>query len=108
MEPDRRRVTAGDLLGFEAGETYQLWENYKNISKYAEKYQGDEREIYKLLWKHLLYWQEEIPGQLVSYKGDVRPNQNRLPRNARIVSAHGKPRPHEINTEWIKSCWWGK
>jgi hypothetical protein len=108
MEPDRRRVTAGDLLGFEAGETYQLWENYKNISKYAEKYQGDEREIYKLLWKHLLYWQEEIPGQLVSYKGNVRPNQNRLPRNARIVSAHGKPRPHEINAEWIKSCWWGK
>lgn len=53
-------------------------------------------------------WQEEIPGQLVSYKGDVRPNQNRLPRNARIVSAHGKPRPHEINAEWIKSCWWGK
>lgn len=104
----RGRVTAGDLLGFEAGETYSLWENYKAISKYVEKYKGDEREIYKLLWKRLLYWQEELPGQLVSYKNDIRLNGNRLPRNARIVSAHGVPRPHEIKAEWIHSCWWGK
>ena len=108
MEADSRRVTAGDLLGFTAGETYQLWENYKAISKYAEKYQGDEREIYKLLWKKLLYWQEEIPGQLVSYKKDIRINRDRMPKNARIVSMHGKPRPHETTVQWLKDCWWGK
>lgn len=102
-----RRVTAGDLLGFEAGETHQLWENYKAISKYVEKYNGDEREIYKLLWKHLLYWQEELPGQLVSYKLDIRANRDQLLPNARIVSVHGRPRPHELKLAWVQKHWWG-
>ena len=108
MEPGRRRVTAGDLLGFEAGETYSLWEQYKSISKYAEKYEGDEREIYKLLWRRLLFWQEELPGQLVSYKNDVlvrNPSMLPFPDNARIISMHGKPRPHEAKEAWISKYW---
>ena len=68
-----RRVTAGDLLDLKQVNPINCG-RITRIFKYAEKYQGDEREIYKP-WKHLLYWQEEI-GQLVS--GDAT-NQNRLP-----------------------------
>ncbi len=104
-----KRTSGGDLLGFEAGVTYQLWENYKNISKFVEKYDGDEREVYDLLWRRkMLFWEEELPAQLVSYKRHVRRNNDCLPPNARIVSMHGRPRPHETKLDWIDKHWWGK
>lgn len=104
-----KRTSGGDLLGFQAGETYQLWENYKAISKYVEKFDGDEREIYDMLWRRkMLFWDDELPGQLVSYKRHVRRNNNKLPENACIVSMHGKPRPHEIRLDWLNKHWWNK
>jgi hypothetical protein len=36
-------------------------------------------------------WQDLLPGQLVSYKCDVRGRS--VPSNARVVYFHGKPRP---------------
>lgn len=58
-------------------------------------------------------WQEALPGYVVSYKRDIAnkgmPGWNSersrgngtLPEGARIVSFHGKPRPREIELEWI-------
>jgi hypothetical protein len=40
---------------------------------------------------------------VLSYKRHVR--RKGLPANARIVSCHGKPRPHEINERWAKENW---
>lgn len=110
MELYGARTSGGDLLGFEAGQTYDLYANYKHIVKYLErKYDGDEREVYDLLWRRkMLFWQEEIPNQMISFKRHVRTNNYVLPDNARIVSMHGKPRPHEVNFDWIQKHWWGR
>lgn len=48
-------------------------------------------------------WQEELPGQIVSYKAHVRKAQHPIergdgtvPENARVVCFHGRPRPREV------------
>lgn len=108
MEPMRgRRMSAGDLLGFEAGETYGLWKNFLNTLTFMEGHaDGDERIVYNTLWKNRLkFWQEELPGQFISFKREVHLNRGVVPRNARVVTFHGKPRPHEVTADWVKECW---
>lgn len=39
-------------------------------------------------------WQDVLPGQVVSYKADVRKTE--MPPNARVVVFHGKPRPWHL------------
>lgn len=50
-------------------------------------------------------WNQLYPGQVISYKQHVRGKSGVLPYNARIVSCHGRPRPHEINQGWAKRNW---
>lgn len=46
-----------------------------------------------------------VPGQVISYKRDVR-RQDVLPADARVVSFHGKPRPHQLpDDHWIRQHW---
>lgn len=47
------------------------------------------------------FWQDALPGQLVSYKKHAR---DKLPDNARIVKFHGKPRPHQV-VGWAGDLW---
>jgi hypothetical protein len=44
------------------------------------------------------------PGQIVSYKAHVVDHPKALER-ARIVYFHGKPKPHQVEDEWIKQHW---
>lgn len=60
-----------------------------------------------------LRWQDEYPGQVVSYKANVASawmegytepfssGNGELPDDARIVCFHGFPRPWEVELEWI-------
>ena len=100
-----QRLSGGDTLGFEAGSTDYLWEILKTRTRDVEQFTGGrERFVYREWAKEIKYWHEEFPGQLVSYKAHVRPT-GKLPHNARVVSCHGVPRPHEINEPWAKECW---
>lgn len=46
-----------------------------------------------------------VPGQIVSYKRDVR-RQGRIPADARVVSFHGRPRPHDLAADdWMREHW---
>ena len=97
-------LSGGDLLGFKAGETAWIWERYASDPSAVERFTGGrERYVYRHWCKELRYWQEELPGQLVSYKHHVR--RGGLPANARVVSCHGNPRPHEIDEPWINKHW---
>jgi hypothetical protein len=42
------------------------------------------------------FWQDKLPGQVVSYKVHVKGKG--VPANARVVCFHGKPKPREL--EW--------
>jgi hypothetical protein len=51
-------------------------------------------------------WQKFTPGQVVSYKFDIKNKFIiRKPAEARIISCHGFPRPHQLETKWAKQYW---
>lgn len=48
------------------------------------------------------YWQDILAGEIVSYRFECR---NHLPPEARLVSCHGLPKPHEIKEPWFRQLW---
>lgn len=62
---------------------------------------GDQRWL-ELTVPRADYWQDELPGQLVSYKAHCR---NGLPHNARVVCFHGRPNPDEVKDSWVLEHW---
>lgn len=51
----------------------------------------------------IAFWQDELPGQLVSYKNDCRRG---LPANARLVCLHGQPKQCDFpEGHWVRDCW---
>ncbi len=64
---------------------------------------GDQRWL-EFSAKGAHYWQDLLPGQLVSYKVHCQ-QQGKLPDNARILCFHGKPDPHEVTDSFVTDNW---
>ncbi|MCG8325167.1 MAG: hypothetical protein MI673_06590, partial [Thiotrichales bacterium] len=62
---------------------------------------GDQRWL-ELTVQDYDYWQDLLPGQLVSYKVQKKEG---LSDDARIVVFHGKPDPHEVEDQWVVDNW---
>jgi hypothetical protein len=99
-------LSGGDLLSFGVGDTCYLYERYKQDPRDVERWTGGrERFVYREWANPIDYWQRILPGQIVSYKNHMITTQ-KVPQNARLVSCHGNPRPHEMmNMDWIKEHW---
>jgi len=101
----------GDMVSFMAGFGHEkIWEQIiKNRGKIEKLTKGDERLVYKELlnWKEFDYWQTRYPGQYISYKRHIKEKGLDMPpKNARLISFHGRPRPHEcLEVQWIKKNW---
>jgi len=94
----------GDMISFRpSAETDLLWQELKDDPKGCEQKTGGRERWYirERLTPDL--WQEVVPGQIASWKNHMQSGQ--VPQNARIVSCHGYPRPHEINQDWIREHW---
>ena len=63
---------------------------------------GDQLVIGSLIPKWGVF-QKEFPGQVVSYKQHCR--NKGIPRGAKVICFHGKPRPHEVSDGWMKEHW---
>ena len=66
---------------------------------------GDQEYITKVLNKHRYSFEplQELIGGIYSYKRNCIA---KLPRGAKIVCFHGRPRPHTItNVGWVKDNW---
>jgi hypothetical protein len=98
----------GDVISFKAGPEVEnrLWLPFLEDRKYAEDMtRGRERFWYRYVIGDIAdRWDKLCPDQIISYKRHVQ-GRNNIPKNARIVSCHGVPRPHEIKTNWIKKYW---
>jgi hypothetical protein len=103
--PREQGTLDGDIQGFYACADLEkiLWKPLEETPAVVESITtGRERYWIRHVMKQADVWQTLFPGQVVSYKRHVR---GTLPANARIVSCHGYPRPHQINEEWIKEKW---
>ena len=66
---------------------------------------GGDQAFLERPWRgHARRWQDDLPGQVVSYKVHVRKAHRRdrefgdgtVPEGARLVAFHGRPRPWEV------------
>jgi len=98
----------GDIMSFKAGtETEAMfWTPLIENIKKAEKFtQGRERMWIRKVTEGIAdTWSKIAPNQVVGYKRHVR-KYGTLPDQARIVSCHGHPRPHEIDQQWRINNW---
>ena len=73
----------------------EIWDHWmgnptRTISHYRMMGKGDQAFLEDWSLYRWDRWQDELPGQIVSYKRDC---QEGIPRAARIVAFHGNPRP---------------
>lgn len=102
LEKGMRRMD-GDMISFSTEFGKELWKQIDGRHDYwGEKTGGRERYVLSELVPDGDIWQEVCPGQVVSYK---RHCTKVLPGDARVVSFHGKPRPHEVNAQWVVDNW---
>jgi hypothetical protein len=60
---------------------------------------GDQGFISKCLGNNWQAWQDLFPGAVGSFKTTWR--RKKPPANARIVCFHGKPKPWQVQQEWV-------
>jgi len=103
LQYSRPRQPDGDMISFVAGSptAMNLWDAACHPA-IALATQGREREFILQVAPKADQWQDVCPGQVVSYRHDCR---GKLPPNARVVSMHGRPRPHEVSDEFIVRNW---
>ena len=91
----------------------KVWDMFSKSPKKAINYckknaappwnHGDQRWL-EFTAKDADYWQDLLPGQLVSYKVHCQPTGG-LPKNARVLCFHGKPDPHEVSDSYVVDNW---
>lgn len=97
---------ATGLMGFEAGRFPDIYLEFMLRAEFwMRKYRsgGDQRFLNENFPDlNVRFWQDELPGEIVSYKVHCRDG---LPSTARVVCFHGKPRPSEIKARWLPQKW---
>lgn len=105
---DGNRRLGGDIMSFQAGEKTEelFWKSFTgNIRKNVQLSQGRERYwLRRVASSFTDYWDLIEEGCIVSYKRHVR-GKKQPPKNARIVSFHGAPRPHQVHDAWMQKYW---
>ncbi len=99
FNPQQRKLANG-LMGWQGDMSY-IYEAFKqDPERYMKVYitgrwWGDQGyiEYNAHTWE---YWQDLLPGSVVSWKKDCR---NQIPSKARIIFFHGKPKPWEIDND---------
>jgi hypothetical protein len=102
-----KMMSGGDIVFFKAG-TMPFWDVLTEKTEEIEELTGGrERFIYRKFFKKIGmdFVQVKYPNQIFSYKRHVLRANGKLSPNCRIVSCHGRPRPHEIKEPWIKEHW---
>jgi hypothetical protein len=95
------------LPWFERGDVWKKWIKGPEAHMRTQLGHGDGGFL-RDHWKDRpTRWQDELPGQIISYKAHVRKPQHptmekgngAIPDNARVVCFHGTPRPR--NVRWL-------
>ncbi len=81
------------VMAWEAGALDHIWLAWDRSGRPQFDPRGDQRFI-EAMQPKADSWQDMLPGQIVSYKVDC---QQGVPKDARVVCFHGRPRPHEID-----------
>lgn len=78
----------------ERAEAWQAW--IANPAQHMRMRGGDQRFLETLWLERAARWQDLCPGEVLSYKADVRKHGNVIPAGARVLCFHGTPRPWNV------------
>ena len=96
------------IMSWHGERVYRIYEGFKNNPTAAmDRFSGvgDQGWIEMNRPSPSDYFQDVFPNEIVSYKAHcVKGNDVKLPKKAKIICFHGKPRPHEINNV-LKRYW---
>lgn len=86
-------------------DVWEAWNKntFRVMSAFRARGLGDQAFLQTLWETKAARWQDELPGQLLSYKVDCNPQwktgaTGTVPPGARVVYGHGRPRPW--SAEW--------
>jgi hypothetical protein len=108
--PGQEYKADGDIIGFQANHenAKRFWYPLvEDPMRYEAQTGGRERWYYRSMFpdmRDIPRWQDKFPNQIYSYKRHCRAT-GKLPNNARIISCHGRPRPHELKEQWAVENW---
>ena len=104
-EKNRRDgLCASGMMAWKNDGTFSFLFNQFEPSSIENYSRGDQEYISEALKnnkKKPEFFQDLFSG-IYSYKRNCK---NGLPEDARVVCFHGKPRLHEIKTDWVKEHW---
>ncbi len=103
----KKNASGGDMLGFPVNHNLGwIWDKVcNNTQQVLNKTGGSERYFYRSYCGAIDFWPQFYPNQYLSYKNHLK-NAESLPQDCRLVSCHGRPRPHQIpDTHWLKQYW---
>lgn len=90
-----QRVLGSSALVWDAGEHHDIWERFTPMVPWLFK--GDQEWM-----THVGGW-DEIPAHLTrSFRYHCGGG---VPAGCVHVSCHGRPKPHEIDKEWVRAAW---
>lgn len=101
-----RPYPGGSVVSFDSGDKYlmeKLWMPvYEHPDAVSISTGGSERKYFyrQLQSDEITYWQDILPGMVVSYKADLNGDLAKVKDNTSIVRFHGRPRPHEVLEKW--------
>lgn len=108
----KMKVPDGDMQAYRAGskkhldfwrycnETDAVWQQEHAEHKPRERALIQDAPVAPDMWQELLG-----NNYVISYKQKCR-HDKPPPGNTRVVSFHGKPKPHELKNEWIRKNWY--
>lgn len=105
------------LLSYEVGAFRHVWREFcrdpqlwmTDGDKMVAPHFGDQVLLTKIAHPFVFdYWQDILPGQLVSYRKHCRKTKvlDLLPNDARVISFHGNPKPRDFKAgHWVRRLW---
>lgn len=88
------------VMLWEAGAVPDLWNMWELAGR--PHVEGGDQAFIERHVLHADWLQDLFPGQIVSYKADCKLG---VPNGASVVCFHGRPRPDEVDEEWMHKVW---
>ena len=92
------------IMAWEAGKFDHIWAHWESAGRPQFDPRGDQNWIGQMIGVTPDYWNDLLPGQLVSFKKDCW-QRGAIPDDARALFFHGRPRPHECQAQFVKDLW---
>lgn len=100
----RPHIMGSGFMSWNGSGVYRIYDEFvQHDRKYINNTPEGDQAFINLYKPCIEYAQDIFPDEIVSYKVHcLRGTQATLPEKAKVVCFHGKPRPHEITTEFKK------